>query len=84
MNEYTNLLLKVTTIEKKIDKIECTLSELVSLMKNEVSPSCNKMNTHITFVENIYNKIKRPLHYICNRFNSSKLLLKQEKEEDVD
>lgn len=75
VDKYEQILHKVNIMEKQISKMEITLSELVLLMKHEVSPSCNKMNSHINFVENVYTKIKKPLHYICNKFNSSSKLL---------
>ena len=30
-------------------------------------PECKKMGTHIDFVEQVYDNVKHPLGYICNR-----------------
>ena len=44
---------------KKLDKI--TL-----ILENNIE-NCKKMAEHITFIEDIYNKIKLPLSFLLNR-----------------
>ena len=54
---------KIETIEKKIDKI-------INLLDGDVKQNCNKMGEHIEFIENIYDRVKNPLGFICNRINN--------------
>ena len=54
-----NLERKFETIEKKLDVIIKTL--------NEDLKDCKKMGEHIDFVENVYDNVKNPLGYLCNK-----------------
>ncbi len=49
-------------INIKIDRIEERLIKLEN--------SQNKMDTHIDFIENIYENIKNPLNYVTNKVNN--------------
>ena len=53
---------KINSLEKKIDKLTTRLEE-------EVLVECKKMGTHIDFIETVYENVKHPLGYICNKFN---------------
>ena len=53
---------KIDSLERKIDKLTTRLDE-------EVLIECKKMGTHIDFIENVYENVKHPLGYICNKFN---------------
>ena len=55
-NELLNKMIK---IDEKLDKI------LKIIEKN--TENCEKMSDHIDFIENIYENIKNPLGYICNK-----------------
>ena len=37
----------------------------------EVSEACLKMSKHIDFVENTYDNVKKPFHYIIDKVNST-------------
>ncbi len=57
-----NIILdKLISIEKRLTDIENEIKE--------IKTSANNMDNHISFVENIYNSIKLPFHYIINRIN---------------
>ena len=43
---------------------------ILELLQKDVQPNCQKMNTHINFVENVYENVKNPLGYICNKVGS--------------
>lgn len=58
-NNIDELEKKITNLEKKIDLI------LEILQKN--TDNCEKMGHHIDFVENVYENVKNPLGYICNK-----------------
>lgn len=50
------------SIEERLTRIE---SDILQLKEENtmVGTSCAKMQTHITFVEEVYNTIKSPLRY---------------------
>ena len=67
---------KINTLEYKVHSIEQTLIELErkiniiqTNIEENIEPSCNKMNKHITFLDSIYNTAKSPIDYIVNTFN---------------
>ena len=53
---------KMNNLEKKVDK-------LLHIFENDVGKSCKKMSGHIDFVENVYENVKYPLTYVCNKIN---------------
>jgi hypothetical protein len=59
-NELTNLKNKVERMEEKLDAIMQKLD--TNIIKN-----CDKMGDHIDFVNNVYDTVKVPLHYISNK-----------------
>lgn len=57
-------------IERKLDIIIEKLDNLTLILENDVTKNCKKMGNHINFVENVYDTIKSPLNYICNKVNN--------------
>jgi aconitase B len=53
---------RIVSLERKIDKLTTRLDEVVLV-------ECKKRGTHIDFVEVVYENVKHPLGYICNKFN---------------
>lgn len=53
---------KLNSIDKKIDA-------LVKDINEDVKPKCNKMSSHIDFIEKVYNVVKSPLGFMCERIN---------------
>ena len=49
---------RLTNLEKSVDLI---LQKL-----DKINKDTSRMDTHISFVENIYSHIKTPFHYIMN------------------
>ena len=60
-------------ILKKLDIIEERLTLLTEEIE-EIKKSNNKMDNHIDFIENIYNNIKTPFHYVLNRISNIMIL----------
>lgn len=58
-NQTTLTREELIQLEKKLDRIEFILNE--KIMKD-----CNKMSSHIDFIEKVYNYIKTPLFYIAD------------------
>jgi hypothetical protein len=59
-NEITNLKNQVERMEEKLDAI-------LQKMDNNIIKNCDKMGDHIDFVNNVYDTVKVPLHYISNK-----------------
>ena len=58
----------LTEINEKIDRIERKMDALLEKMEISVK-ECNKMGEHIDFIENVYETVKFPLSYICDKVN---------------
>ena len=68
-NNYQMLKKKIETLDLKLLNIELKLDLILhTLQKN--TDDCHKMSEHIDFVETVYNNVKNPLGYICNKVNS--------------
>jgi hypothetical protein len=59
-NELKELTDRIEVIERKLDLILLKLDG--SVIKN-----CDKMGTHIDFVNSVYTTVKVPLNYISNK-----------------
>jgi len=68
-----NILIKLNRLEKKTEsienelkKIDDKLTDLIILM-NDNKRDCEKMSSHIDFIDNVYQKLKTPIDYVCKR-----------------
>ena len=59
-NEIEELRNQVNRIEKKVDQI-------LLLLGGTFKTNSEKMGEHIDFVERVYENVKAPLGYICNK-----------------
>ena len=53
---------RVDLLDKKIDKITTKLD-------GDIISECKKMGSHIDFVESVYDSVKKPLNYVCNKID---------------
>ena len=60
-------------IEQRITKLENSV-ELILTKLDQIKKDTNRMDSHISFVENVYSNIKLPFYYLMNF--SEKLLTK--------
>ena len=60
---------RIIELEKKLIKIENKLDNIYNLLNTDVKDNCEKMKEHIDFIDNVYDSIKFPLYFICNRIN---------------
>ena len=60
---------KLEEIDDKINRLEVKIDLILELLQKEVNPNCKKMGSHIDFVENVYDNVKNPLGFICNKVN---------------
>ena len=60
---------KLDSLEYKLIDLEVKLNKILELIENDVSPNCNKMSSHIDFVDKVYDTVKSPLNFMCNKVN---------------
>jgi hypothetical protein len=58
---------EITILKNKIERVEEKLDAILQKMDNNIIKNCDKMGDHIDFVNNVYDTVKVPLHYISNR-----------------
>jgi len=62
-----NTIIKLMQLEKKINNIDHKLDELILLTK-ENEKKCDKMSSHIDFINSIYEKLRAPIEFISDKF----------------
>tara|TARA_Y100000816_G_C25977465_1_gene510282 strand:- start:126 stop:452 length:327 start_codon:yes stop_codon:yes gene_type:complete len=60
---------KLDKLEKKINTIEKKIDMIIEILNENLVVNCKKMGDHIDFVEKVYDNVKNPLGYICNKVN---------------
>jgi len=60
---------KLDSLEYKLIDLEVKLNKILELLENDVAPNCNKMSSHIDFVDKVYDTVKSPLNFMCNKVN---------------
>ena len=58
---------RIDMLERKLSNIEDKLVQILNLLNKDVKPSTTKMTAHIDFVEAVYENVKNPLGFLCNR-----------------
>lgn len=61
---------RICELEKQYSRIEEKLDFIISIFQKDLAPNCEKMSGHIDFVENVYENVKNPLGYLCNKVGS--------------
>ena len=57
----------IEKVNEKIDNLEEKIDNLDKSVNEELYNECKKMGNHIDFVETVYENVKHPLGYICNK-----------------
>ena len=60
---------KLDSLEYKLIDLEVKLNKILELIENDVAPNCNKMSSHIDFIDKVYDTVKSPLNFMCNKVN---------------
>ena len=63
MEEQNSIYLEIL---EKLNKIEGKL-EIIQNDINDIKKSSNNMDTHISFIETVYENVKNPFYYIMNK-----------------
>lgn len=58
---------EIVNLKNKMELIEEKLNTILQKMDNNIIKNCDKMGHHIDFVNNVYDTVKVPLHYISNK-----------------
>ena len=69
-NKFKQLEDKIKNIENKIDKQNEKLDNILKIINEDIKINCDKMSNHINFIETVYEKVKSPMYFICNKFNN--------------
>jgi len=67
LNVIKELLVKLNDNIEKIDK---KVDKLAEALDGDLLPECKKMGSHIDFVENVYDAVKHPLGFLCNKIKN--------------
>ena len=59
-----HLLIK---LNKNIEEVNIKIDNLSVHINDDLVPECKKMGSHIDFVEHVYDTVKHPLGYLCNK-----------------
>lgn len=54
---------------KRTEVIESKLDTIIGILHDNVAKNTEKMANHIDFIETIYNNVKSPLGFLCNKLN---------------
>tara|TARA_Y100001935_G_scaffold250669_1_gene251218 strand:+ start:53 stop:373 length:321 start_codon:yes stop_codon:yes gene_type:complete len=54
-------------LNDNIEKINESIDDFSESLDEELIPECKKMSSHIDFVENVYDTVKHPLGFLCNK-----------------
>ena len=61
---------RLEILETRLEIIETKLDSILDLLQNDIGTKCSKMSSHIDFIETIYENIKYPLEFICDKVNN--------------
>jgi chromosome segregation ATPase len=65
MNNLNDIIIKLDKLEKLIlEKFDALEKKIDSLEINEIKKECNKMGSHIDFIETTYDTLQMPLNYV--------------------
>jgi len=48
-------------VAQRLEKLEATVRRLEVLLESRLLPECERMGGHISFVESVYERLRRPL-----------------------
>ena len=61
---------RVQNLEQQQQRIEDKLDQIMEILESKVSKNCEKMSEHIDFIDTVYDNVKNPLGFICNKVGS--------------
>ena len=58
------------SIQERLVRLEAKVDKLTEILDGSLKSNCEKMGEHIDFVERVYENVKNPLGYVCNKVRS--------------
>ena len=68
-NKINKIDKEIEIIHNKITTIQVQLDIIIKILNSDVKKNCAKMKEHIDFIETVYDNVKNPLGYLCNKLN---------------
>jgi hypothetical protein len=60
---------EIKELKEDMKEMNKKLDLILNFLEKDVKVNCDKMGEHIDFVENVYDNVKNPLGYLCNKIN---------------
>ena len=57
----------IKILKNQVERMEEKLDAIMQKLNDNIIKNCDKMGDHIDFVNNVYDTVKVPLHYISNK-----------------
>jgi hypothetical protein len=67
------------TILSRLDKIDKEILELKTSINKDIKGNCDKMGSHIDFIEKVYDTVKTPMYYVCDKISGTKQIIEEER-----
>jgi cell shape-determining protein MreC len=68
-NEINEIKDEIITINSKIDILTKKMDNIITILNIDIKKNTEKMGDHIDFIERIYDNVKHPLGYLCNKIS---------------
>ena len=70
VNKELNIIKNdINTLNNKIDALSLKMDNIISILNIDIKKNTEKMGDHIDFIERIYDNVKQPLAYLCNKIS---------------
>ena len=63
---------RLIRVEERLIRVEEQLDKIIELLDGKVGDNCEKMGSHIDFIEHVYETVKHPLGYMCSIISNDK------------
>lgn len=60
---------EIKELKEEMKEMNKKLDLILNFLEKDVKINCDKMGDHIDFVEKVYDNVKNPLGYLCNKLN---------------
>ena len=60
---------EIKELKEEMKEMNKKLDLILNFLEKNMKLNCDKMGEHIDFVENVYDNVKNPLGYLCNKIN---------------
>ena len=73
-NKLEEIYDKIKNLEDKIDEQNKKLDIITNILNNDVKINCDKMSEHIDFISSVYERVKTPMYFICDKLSGFRYL----------